>query len=66
MMNIAHQLVMMADSTSENWYELVGDASDGGCGVIYRSIIIAPPMCLHIGGELSARRLDPGGAMGLT
>ena len=38
MMNIAHQLVMMADSTSETWYELVDDAS-GGRGVIYRSRI---------------------------
>ena len=38
MMNIAHQLVMMADSTSETWYELVDDAS-GGRVVIYRSRI---------------------------
>ena len=37
-MNIAHQLVMMADSTSETWYEIVGDAS-GGRAVIYRSRI---------------------------
>ena len=37
-MNIAHQLVMMADSTSETWYELVDNAS-GGHEVIYRSRI---------------------------
>ena len=37
-MNIAHQLVMMADSTSETWYELVND-TPGGRAVIYRSRI---------------------------
>ena len=37
-MNIAHQLVMMADSTSLTWYELV-DGASGGRGVIYRSRI---------------------------
>ena len=40
MVNIANQLVMMADSTSETWYELVDDAS-GGREVIYRSGIHA-------------------------
>ena len=38
MMNIAHLIVMMADSTSETWYELVNDAP-GGRAVIYRSRI---------------------------
>ena len=38
MMNIAHLIAMMADSTSETWYELVNDAR-GGRAVIYRSII---------------------------
>ena len=38
MMNIAHLVVMMVDSTSETWYELVDDAS-GGRAVIYRSRI---------------------------
>ena len=40
MMNIAHQLFIMADSTSETWYGLVDDVS-GGRGVIFRSIIHA-------------------------
>ena len=38
MMNIAHLIAMMADSTSETWYELVNDAP-GGREVIYRSRI---------------------------
>ena len=38
MMNIAHLIVMMADSTSETWHELVNDAS-GDLGVICRSKI---------------------------
>ena len=36
MTKIAHLLVMMVDSTSETWYELVDDTS-GGRAVIYRS-----------------------------
>ena len=40
MVDIAHQLVMIADSTSETWWELVDDAS-GGREVIYRSEIHA-------------------------
>ena len=38
MMNIAHLVVMMVDSTSETWYELVNEAP-GEYGVIYRSRI---------------------------
>ena len=38
MADIAHPVVMMADSTSETWYELVGD-TPGGRSVIYRSRI---------------------------
>ena len=40
MMNIAHLVVMMVDSTSETWYELVNDAS-GERAVLYRSRIHA-------------------------
>ena len=40
MVDITHQLVMIADSTSETWWELVDDAS-GGREVIYRSEIHA-------------------------
>ena len=40
MMNIAHLVVMMVDSTSETWYELVNDAL-GEYGVLYRSKIHA-------------------------
>ena len=40
MMNIAHLVVMMADSTSVTWCELANDAS-GGRGVLYRSGIHA-------------------------
>ena len=36
MMNIAHLVVMMADSTSETWCELANDAPEGRA-VIYRS-----------------------------
>ena len=38
MMNIAHLVVMMVDSTSETWYELVNEIP-GEYGVIYRSRI---------------------------
>ena len=38
MMNIAHLIAMMADTTSETWYEIVDDAP-GGRAVIYRSRI---------------------------
>ena len=40
MMNIAHLVVMMADSTSVTWCELANDAP-GGRGVLYRSGIHA-------------------------
>ena len=38
MMNIAHLIVMMADSTSETWCDLANDAS-GERAVLYRSRI---------------------------
>ena len=40
MMNIAHLVAMMADSTSVTWCELANDAP-GECEVIYRSKIHA-------------------------
>ena len=38
MMNIAHLIAMMADSTSETWRDLANDAS-GERAVLYRSRI---------------------------
>ena len=41
MMDIAHPVVMMADSTSETWYKLAGDTS-GHHTVIYMTVPFGP------------------------
>ena len=66
MVNIAHQLVMIADSTSETWYELVDDTS-GGREVIYRSgihdLLVEISLMCHFGplASLVHYGREPGG-----
>ena len=66
MMNIAYLVVIMADSTSETWYELANDAP-GHHAVLYRTGIhailaeISKKMLFGLWALLGAPALERGG-----